>query len=95
MTDSQECSPPGIPSPPTGGEWRGPWSDEVQADWLVSLSEIALSKPYVETICLQPLIDDSEQVIASGGLLRADRTPKPAFERLVELRQRLRAKPEK
>ena len=75
------------PSP--GGEWYAPWSDDVQADWLTSLCEIVLSKPYVETICFQPLTDSEENIIATGGLLRADQTAKPALERLVQLRDRL------
>ena len=73
------------------GEWHAPWSEDVQADWLIALCEIALSKPYVETVCLQPLADGGDDVLASGGLLRQDLTPKPAFARLVELRKRLTA----
>ncbi len=88
----------GVPSVPAeggrGGQWHAPWSDEVQADWLVTLSEVALSKPYLETICLQPLVDSPDAVIPSGGLLKPGGQPKPAFARLTELRQRLIA-PEK
>lgn len=73
------------------GQWHAPWSDQVQADWLTTLCEIALSKPYVETICFQPLVDGTDDVIAHGGLLREDHTPKPALARLVELRNRLAA----
>lgn len=72
-----------------GGQWHAPWSDTVQADWLVTLAEIALSKPYVETVCFQPLTDASDDVIAEGGLLRPNLTPKPAFTRLHEWRRKL------
>jgi hypothetical protein len=82
--------PPGSPGEPTaGGEWYAPWSEDVQADWLTSLCEIALSKPYVESVCLQPLADSDDSVIAHGGLLRENNTPKPAFQRLLQLRERL------
>jgi len=80
--DSQNGTPP-------GGEWHGPWSDAVQADWLTTLCEIALSKPYVDTVCIQTLVDQPDDVIASGGLLHANLTPKPAFGRLLEMRKRL------
>jgi hypothetical protein len=85
----------GTDGPVPGGEWHAPWSDEVQADWLATVCEIALSKPYVETVCIHTLADGPDNVIASGGLLRADLTPKPAFTRLVELRKRLLAGPDK
>ncbi len=77
------------------GQWHTPWSDEVQAEWLVTLCEIALSKPYVETVCLQPLADAPDDILASGGLLRQDLTPKPAFARLAEMRKRLAVGPPK
>ena len=79
---------------PPGGQWHAPWSDEVQAEWLATLCEIALSKPYVDTVCLQALADGPDNVIANSGLLRADLSPKPAFTRLIEMRKRLIAGPE-
>jgi hypothetical protein len=85
--------PEGGPAP--GGEWHAPWSDEVQAEWLTTVCEIALSKPYVETVCVQTLVDRPDDIIASGGLLREDLTPKPALTRLNELRKRLLVGPDK
>ncbi len=72
-----------------GGQWHAPWSEQTHAEWLTTLCEICLSKPYVETVCLRPLADGPDSVIASGGLLREDLTPKLAFTRLSEMRQRL------
>ncbi|MCK4342671.1 MAG: hypothetical protein KAY37_13215 [Phycisphaerae bacterium] len=77
--------------PAPGGEWRAPWSDNVQANWITSLCEIALSKPYVETVCVQPLTDCANNVITNGGLLREDHSPKPVLDRLIEMRQRFLA----
>lgn len=74
-----------------GGEWHAPWSDQVQSDWLTAVCEIALSKPYVETVCLQPMVDGTDDAIASGGLLHEDGTPKPALAQLGEMRERLSA----
>jgi hypothetical protein len=79
----------------SGGEWHAPWSEEVQAEWLTTLCEIALSKPYVESVCLQPLVDGPTNVIPTGGLLRQDLSVKPAFTQLSELRRRLLAGPGK
>ena len=85
---SQAVADPGLSA---GGEWHAPWSEQVQADWLTTLCEIALSKPYVETVCIQPLVDAADNVIATGGLFREDMTPKPALAQLVEMRKRLLA----
>jgi hypothetical protein len=83
--------------PPTepGGEWHGRWSESTHADWLATVCEILLSKPYVETVCLQSLIDGPDNAIPAGGLLHEDLTPKPAFTRLVELRKHWNAPIEK
>jgi hypothetical protein len=82
----------GVPaSPGGGGQWRQPWSPQTQADWLTAFCEVALSKPFVESVCLQALTDDDNNVIPSGGLLASDGSPKPAFGRLLELRRRLRS----
>lgn len=78
-----------------GGEWLGPWSESLQSDWLNACCEIALSKPYVEGVCLQYLTDNSANAIATGGLLREDGGPKPAFAKLAALHRRLRAEPSK
>jgi len=68
-----------------------PWSESAQADWVADFSAIALSKPYVEDICLQTLTDGVCSGVPTGGVLRADLTPKPAFERLAEVRRGLAA----
>jgi hypothetical protein len=74
-----------------GGCWHGLWSEEVQGDWLATLCETALSKPYVESVCLAIPVDAPDAVLPSGGVLRSDASPKPAWGRLKKLRARLRA----
>jgi len=78
-----------------GGQWHGTWTEPTQADWLAAFCEIALSKPYVESVCLEMLTDRRGAAIPSGGVLREALTPKPAFEQLKALRERLRAGPTK
>ncbi len=75
-----------------GGQWRVPWSTQTQAEWLCEFCEIALSKPYVESVCFQSLADDNDCPVATGGLLDPDHAPKPACERLHALAKRLQTR---
>jgi len=65
------------------------WSEAMQAEWLVNLSQMALSRPYVESVCLQTLTDGVCRGIPAGGVLRGDLSAKPAFERLAGMRREL------
>lgn len=80
----------GVPSSPpcTNGSWHGDWSEEIQANWLREFYQIALSKPFVETVAWHGIADEPG-VPACGGLLRADLTPKPAYQELIRFRDRL------
>jgi len=70
-----------------GGYWRKPWDEMVQAQWLKEFYAIALSKPFVESITYKDLADrPAAPGITSGGLLRADLKPKPAFKVVKEFR---------
>jgi hypothetical protein len=80
-----------IPSAAAAGVAQSPWSEDAQADWLADFSAIALSKPYVEAVCLQTLTDGVCSGVPGGGVLRPDLTPKPALERLAEVRRNLGA----
>ena len=71
------------------GWWHAPWNEEVQADWLEQAYQIALSKPYVETVTWQDLADRPEGVLKRGGLCGQDLKPKSVFGRLGELRKQL------
>lgn len=73
-----------------GGQWRKPWSPQSQADWLVAFSEVVLSKPFVESVCLHTLADGVGDGLPACGVLAENLTPKVAVERLAELRRRLR-----
>ncbi len=72
-----------------GGVWHAEWSEEVQARWLERLLSIAFSKPFVETVAWRDLVDNSGRIPPTGGLLRSDLTPKPAYDRLLEIRRHL------
>jgi len=72
-----------------GGEWMGEWTEQRQADWLEKFCRIAFSKPYVESVTWRDLCDGQPHFIPHAGLLRADGSPKPAYERLSYLRKEL------
>jgi len=78
-------------APGQGGSWHGSWNEKTQSEWLGRFLEIALSKPYVESVSWRDLTDHPEQFIPHAGLLRSDLAPKPAYEELVRLRTELRS----
>lgn len=75
------------------GSWRGGWTPDRQADWLMRAAAIAVSKPFVHSVCWQDLTDASLPGEADGcGLLTDAGEPKPAAARFAELRRALRAR---
>jgi hypothetical protein len=78
------------PRTTAGGFWREPWSEKVQSDWLAQFLEIALSKPFVESVSWQGLADHETHAVPSGGLLNSGLAPKAAYQRLIELRSQVR-----
>ena len=79
----------GKPIEPPAGTWRRPWSPVVQSRWVEAVAKIALSKPSVETITWNAIIDHTGMDLPLSGLTTAEMQPKPAFRRLVELRKSL------
>ncbi len=72
-----------------GGFWHGSWTPEIQKQWLSAFYQIALSKPFVETVSWDNLIDQSNGAVHHGGLLAPDLTRKPAFDQLCNLKKTL------
>ena len=73
--------------PSQAGRWRGPWDPKLQADWMEAVCHIALSKPFVESVAWGNLADIN-QTVPGGGLLDDMFQPKPAFERLQQMREK-------
>ena len=70
------------------GFWRQRWTPGAQADWMSAYGAIALSKPYVESICWHELADPNGATeMRLGGLLDRRGDPRDAYTRLVELRR--------
>ncbi|MCH7872585.1 MAG: endo-1,4-beta-xylanase, partial [Planctomycetes bacterium] len=74
----------GAIQPSGGGQWHAPWSDEIQSEFVIAFLEVALSKPYVESVCLADLTDGPDLIIPTGGVLRDNLTPKAIIAKLNE-----------
>jgi len=82
-----EFSQCGRPSP---CYWHETWSEKIQADWVEQFYTIAYSKPYIKAITWWDFAETAEKGKKGhwwphGGLLRADFTPKEAYQRLLKL----------
>lgn len=74
-----------------GGYWRKPWSDTVQGRWLAAVIKIAFSKPFVDSVAWQQLVDTEQIEVAASGLVDHEMQPKGGFRRLVASRRSLAA----
>jgi hypothetical protein len=76
--------------PSAAGRWRKPWDPQVQAEWMEAVYNMALSKPFVESIAWANLAD-LQPSLPAGGLLDDMLRPKPSFQRLQQMREKFRA----
>lgn len=77
---------PGQPAAPKAGYWHNHWSQRLQAEWLQAFYRVAMSKPFVESICWRDLADVQGQAIPYGGLCNSDMEPKLACKELKNFR---------
>ena len=83
----------GVPSEapePGGGWWHEPWTAQVQSRWVSRAFSIAMSKPFVESVIWSDLYDHPSSDLPGAGLVDASGRTKPALQRLVGMRKRLR-----
>ncbi|MEX0876581.1 MAG: hypothetical protein WD114_03895 [Phycisphaerales bacterium] len=79
-SDSEQHADPGY--------WRDRWDPASQAQWLSAFTSIAVSKPYVESVCWHELADPTGvSEMRTGGLLDAQSLARESFDRMIELRQ--------
>lgn len=73
------------------GRWRGAWDEERQAEWLAQAGAVVIGKLCVTGLTWRQFVDaprfEPGVEMAAGGLLRADGSRKPAFDRFAELRR--------
>lgn len=69
------------------GCWGGPFSPEVQAEWAVSFTSLALCKPFIQGVQWGHFSDAEPHQFPHCGLVDTEGKPKPALLRLRELRE--------
>ena len=67
--------------------WHGPWTEDMQADWVEGVYTLFYSKPYIKAVSWWDLAD-AVSFWPSGGFLRGDCSPKPSFTRLKALQEK-------
>jgi hypothetical protein len=75
--------------PSAAGRWRRPWDPALQAEWMDAVYQLAMSKPFVESVCWSSLAD-IRQVLPGGGLFDESLKPKPVFQKLQSLREKIK-----
>ena len=68
------------------GRWHDGFTPQTQADWATTLGALALCKPFVQAVQWVHLSDAQPHQFPHAGLLDADNQPRPAFDRLRQLR---------
>ena len=76
-------------NPSLAGRWRRPWDPQLQAEWMEAVYQLALSKPFVESIAWSNLAD-VRQTLPGGGLLDDVLQPKASFQKLQQMREKLK-----
>jgi len=67
------------------GIWHEEWGQSQQEQWIEQFYEIALSKPFVDTVTYSNLTDTENSTIANSGLLTKELEPKKSFQTLMTL----------
>jgi hypothetical protein len=69
-----------------GYDWHGPWTEELQADYLERFYTLCYSKQFVTAVTVSRFVDNEPAGTSFfTGLLRSDCTAKPAYYRLKSL----------
>ena len=85
------CGAPSAPHAEAGaGWWREPWSPRSQGAWAPMAFRIAMANPGIHAVVWGRLRDDAGAGLRDGGLFGPDGAPKPAAERLLLTRRKLR-----
>lgn len=64
--------------------WHGPWTEDMQAEWVEDIYTLFYSKSYIQAVSWWDLAD-AVSFWPYGGLCRGDLSPKPAYVRLQSL----------
>jgi hypothetical protein len=69
------------------GRWRGGFTPQIQAEWAAAFGTLALCKPFVQGVQWIHLSDSQPHQVPHAGLVDAKGQVRPAFERLLGLRE--------
>lgn len=75
---------------PTAGWWRQHWSLQSQGGFAAMAFQASMANPGVAAVVWDRLRDGAGTGAGGGGLFNEDGSPKPAAERLLTVRRRLR-----
>jgi GH35 family endo-1,4-beta-xylanase len=67
------------------GLWHQRWDQNRQGKWLEQFYQIALSKPFVESVSYANVIDSPDNIVADSGLMTDKLEPKKSFGILKKL----------
>ena len=81
---------PDSPVSPDGGCWQESWTPRVQANWAARMFAIAMSKPFVESMCWAELYDHDASELPGAGLISDSGKAKPVLNQLIGIRRRMR-----
>lgn len=70
------------------GHWRDGFSPDMQAEWAMAFAGLSLCKPFVEGVSWVHFSDAEPHQFPNCGLVDAAGNPKPALQRLADLRAR-------
>jgi GH35 family endo-1,4-beta-xylanase len=70
-----------------GGHWDGGFTPDVQAAWAADVTALVLCKPYVQGVRWAHFRDAEPHQLPHCGVLDAKDRPKPAWQKLRELRE--------
>jgi GH35 family endo-1,4-beta-xylanase len=91
FTETTIVSGARLPSPNRGGEGGGVWGpttpegEAAQADYVPQFYTMLFAHPAVQAVTWWDFSDDGAWQDAPAGWLRKDMSPKPVYERLMEL----------
>ncbi len=72
------------------GFWRRPWSGLIQGRWLEAGMHVAMSRPYVESVTWQDVLDHPGMDVPLSGLVDDQLRPKKVFKHVIRFREYLR-----
>lgn len=72
------------------GHWRRPWSGLIQGRWMEASMHVAMSRPYVESVSWQDIVDYPGMQMPLSGLVDDQMRPKKVFKHVIRFREYLR-----